>query len=111
MCKHLRREEDEHPERLGRFQWRYKYESPSKTWKHEVQLLALPLGNTTGDFWVTPPDGRIFLSLTPKPLFLRRGEIGKAESKRLLQLIGYSNELLQCSSELKLLIWIPRTIV
>ncbi|PMD32626.1 hypothetical protein L207DRAFT_609215 [Hyaloscypha variabilis F] len=99
VCERLRHEDDGRPEDLRRFQWRYKYESPFKDWKHEVQLLAPRLCMTEGDFWVIPPDGRISLSLTPESLHLQRGEIAKAESQRLIKLIDYSKELVEYSGE------------
>ena len=64
-----------------------------------MQLLAPRLYMTAGDFWVIPPDGRISLSLTPESLHLQRGEFAKAESQRLIQLIDYSKELVECSGE------------
>jgi hypothetical protein len=68
ICQLLDRKEKEPDDPFFFWNWKYKYESPFRTWTAESGDTAAKISEFRGNLWAIPCDGRVSLLLTPKSL-------------------------------------------
>ena len=66
ICQLLDRKEKEPDDSCFSEMWKYKYESPFRTWAAESGDIAAKISD--GNLWAVPRDGRIALFFTPESL-------------------------------------------